>query len=33
MAQIIKNMGQFAKSLEPKIKATLELVAEDAKKK
>ncbi len=32
MIQIIKNMGQFAKALEPKIKATLELVAEDAKK-
>ncbi len=32
MAQIIKNMGQFAKALEPKISATLELVAKDAKK-
>lgn len=32
MAQIIKNMGQFAKVLEPKIRATLELIAEDAKK-
>ncbi len=31
MAQVIKNMGQFAKALEPKIKATLELVAEDVK--
>ena len=32
MAQVIKNMGQFAKALEPKIVATLELVAEDVKK-
>ena len=29
MAQVIKNMGQFAKALEPKVIATLELVAED----
>ena len=32
MAQIIKNMGQFAKVLEPKIRATLELVAKDVKR-
>ena len=32
MAQVIKNMGQFAKALEPKVVATLELVAEDVKK-
>ena len=32
MAQVIKNMGQFAKTLEPKVVATLELVAEDVKK-
>ena len=32
MAQVIKNMGQFAKALEPKVIATLELVAEDVKK-
>lgn len=32
MAQIIKNMNDLAKVLEPKIKATLELVAEDVKK-
>ena len=32
MAQVIKNMGQFAKSLESKVVATLELVAEDVKK-
>ncbi len=31
MAQVIKNMGQFAKALEPKIVSTLELVAEDVK--
>jgi len=31
MAQVIKNMGQFAKVLEPKIVSTLELVAEDVK--
>lgn len=31
MAQIIKNLGQFAKALEPKVVATLELVAEDVK--
>lgn len=31
MAQIIKNLGQFAKALEPKIVATLELVAQDVK--
>lgn len=31
MAQVIKNLGQFAKALEPKIIATLELVAEDVK--
>ena len=31
-AQVIKNMGQFAKALEPKVIATLELVAEDVKK-
>ena len=30
--QIIANMGQFAKALEPKVVATLELVAEDVKK-
>lgn len=32
MAQTIKNMNDLAKALEPKIKATLELVAEDVKK-
>lgn len=32
MAQVIKNMGQFAKALEQKVVATLELVAEDVKK-
>ena len=32
MAQVIKNLGQFAKALEPKVVATLELVAEDVKK-
>ena len=32
MAQVIKNLGQFAKVLEPKVVATLELVAEDVKK-
>lgn len=32
MAQVIKNIGQFAKALEPKVVATLELVAEDVKK-
>ena len=32
MAQVIKNMGQFAKVLELKVVATLELVAEDVKK-
>ena len=32
MVQIIKNMGQFAKVLEPKIRATLELVAKDVKR-
>ena len=31
MAQVIKNMGQFAKALESKVVATLELVAEDVK--
>lgn len=31
MAQIIKNISQLAKALEPKITATLELVAEDVK--
>lgn len=31
MVQVIKNLGQFAKALEPKITATLELVAEDVK--
>lgn len=31
MAQVIKNMSQLAKALEPKIAATLELVAEDVK--
>lgn len=31
MAQVIKNLGQFAKALEPKIIATLEAVAEDTK--
>ena len=29
---MIKNLGQFAKVLEPKVVATLELVAEDVKK-
>ena len=32
MAKTIKNMNDLAKALEPKIKATLELVAEDVKK-
>lgn len=32
MAQKIKNMNDLAMALEPKIKATLELVAEDVKK-
>lgn len=32
MAQVIKNLGQFAKVLEPKIIATLEVVAEDTKR-
>ena len=32
MAQKIKNINDLAKVLEPKIKATLELVAEDVKK-
>lgn len=32
MAQKIKNLNDLAKALEPKIKATLELVAEDVKK-
>lgn len=32
MAQIIKNLGQFAKALEPKVVATLESVAEDVKR-
>ena len=32
MAQVIKNIGQFAKALEPKVVATVELVAEDVKK-
>lgn len=32
MAQVIKNLGQFAKALEPKIVAILELVAQDVKK-
>ena len=32
MAQVIKILGQFAKALEPKVVATLELVAEDVKK-
>lgn len=31
MAQVIKNMEQFAKVLEAKIKPTLELVAKDVK--
>lgn len=31
MATVIKNLGQFAKALEPKIVATLEAVAEDTK--
>lgn len=31
MAQMIKNLGQFAKALEPKVVATLELVAQDVK--
>lgn len=31
MAQMIKNLGQFAKALEPKVIATLELVAQDVK--
>ena len=32
MAQVIKNMGHFAKALESKVVATLGLVAEDVKK-
>lgn len=32
MAQVIKNLGQFAKALEPKIIATIEEVAEDTKR-
>lgn len=32
MATVIQNLGQFAKALEPKIIATLELVANDVKK-
>ncbi len=32
MPKVIKNMGQFAKALEPKIKEILELVAEDVKR-
>ena len=32
MAQVIKNLSQFAKALEPKIIATLEAVAEDTKR-
>lgn len=32
MAQIIKNLGQFAKALEPKVIVTLEAVAEDVKR-
>lgn len=32
MAQVIKNLGQFEKALEPKVIATLEAVAEDVKK-
>lgn len=31
MAQVIKNLGQFAKALKPKIIAALELAAEDTK--
>lgn len=31
MAQMIKNLGQFTKALEPKVIATLELVAQDVK--
>lgn len=31
MAQVIKNMNDLKKALEPKIKETLELVAEDVK--
>ena len=31
MAQVIKNLNQLTKALEPKIIATLELVAEDVK--
>lgn len=31
MAQMVKNLGQFAKALEPKVIATLELVAQDVK--
>ena len=31
MEQMIKNLGQFAKALEPKIIATFELVAQDVK--
>ena len=31
MAQMIKNLGQFTKVLEPKVVATLELVAQDVK--
>lgn len=32
MAQVIKNLGQFAKALEPKIIAILKSVAEDTKR-
>lgn len=32
MAQVIKNIGQLTKILEPKIRSTIELVAEDVKK-
>ena len=32
MAQTIKNLKELSKALEPKIKATLELIAEDVKK-
>lgn len=31
MTQMIKNLGQFAKALEPKVVATLKLVAQDVK--
>ena len=33
MTQLIKNMSQLTKVLEPRITATLELVAEDVKSK